>query len=187
MKSVRYRRWLVAICAMTVMFSGIVVSSARADSSDWFTIRNANTKLCLSSYPDKIGQPATQQVCNGSANQQWSDELAGPGVVLANKGMLLGSASAWDYGCLKNQGDVVANGNPLVMYPCNPSSPYKNTNGLQWLINIANNTTDAVDFKSVDNERFCATSRGNSSVGSGVFLWVCDGSINEQWVLPIPW
>ena len=167
------RRQLVA----PVSAQAAKAATAHAASGiPWGTLKNAGTGMCLSAYPDVVGQPAEQRPCNNSYNQHWVLIHNGPGWSLENEGMIVkNSPNGPVNGCLDNRGgEVYANGNPQIMWPC---YDHGWNWGLDYGLGIAQTKGTQLihtnGFRSSNGKTWCVTTYPGTTPGTPISEWVC--------------
>lgn len=175
--SLRGARW-INVHGRWVFGVPLTIHPGRTDATvaqvPWKDLQNLGTGLCMSAWPDKKGQPATQQRCNGSLNQQWVYGWDGPGLALINAGMGYGTTTEW---CLDNYQGRLSNGNPQIMWPCR-AKPWT------WAINYYQGGSAFTDGVLIHTNswhgNYCVTTLGSTTVGSPMEEWLCNKYSRNQ-------
>lgn len=156
----------------------VVDSQPRAHAAYWSgEMDNLGSNLCLTTYgvgPAQDGADAHLWTCDPHAgDQSWGVEVQTAGY----------SLYGWLGMCLTNSGGRLTDNNLQTLWGCGAS--WKETYRFSAEEQNGNPFHFQADDSSLYPSGYCVTSDGNTTPGSDVEIWQCNGSSNQTWSGPL--
>jgi hypothetical protein len=165
-------RTLVVVCVL----AGTLVAPGLAQAAG--LLKNGGSGLCMSSYGTQTnGAPAYQYSCGQVNNQTWTAAPIFSAQDITNWG---------DGKCLNNRGGSNTDGNIETMWTCDNSLGLDQVDFKQsyWFIVDRYHTSYWMIETLTPSQTpsgYCLSSYGDHSVGSYIYTYTCNDSLNQAW------